>query len=72
MLKTCDLRQLLLHRAGDLGLDIGAGGSGERHDDVGHGDVDLRLFLARRHQRGEQPQQQARHRQDRRERIGLE
>ncbi len=61
-----DLRQHLLGRRGHRVRHIlrRRAGIGDQH--VGHGDVDLRLFLARGHQHGECAEQQRHQRQQRR------
>ena len=64
---------LLLHAF--VGIDqqdrgIGAGRTGERDHDVGHGHVDLRLFLAWRDQHGEKAEQQGHQGQQRRDGVG--
>ncbi len=58
MLDALHLGQHLLGRAGDQVLDLHRRGAGDRDEDIGEGHVDLRLFLPRRHQDGEEPQQQ--------------
>ena len=65
------LAQHLLGRPGHHVLHIGTAGARKRDQHVGHRHIDLRLFFARRHQHGKQPQQQGHQRQQRRERIGL-
>jgi len=61
-----DLGQLLLQRERHQLLDLARIGAGEGHDDVGHGHVDLRLFLARSDQRRDDAEEQAQQCQDRR------
>ncbi len=58
MLDALDLRQHLLGGAGHQVFDLGRRGPGEGDEDIGEGDVDLGLFLPRRHQHREHPQQQ--------------
>ena len=72
VLDALDLRELLFQRHGHELLDVARAGAIERHDDVGHGHVDLRLLLARRDRHREQAEQQTHDRQDRGQRIGLE
>ena len=62
----------LLGRARHHVLHVGAAGAGEGDQHVGHRHVDLRLFLARRDQHGEDAEQQRDQRQQRRQRVGLE
>ena len=72
VLDTGDLRQHLFGRPRHHVLHIGAARSRKSDQHVGHGHVDLRLFLPRRDQHGEQAQQQCHDRQQRRDGIGLE
>ena len=72
MFHRFDFRQHLLQWNGDLVFDLDAAGARESHEDIGEGDVDLRLFLARRHDDGEQAQHQGRKRQQRRQFVILE
>ncbi len=72
VLDAGDLRQGLLGRPRHQVLHVGAGRPREGDDHAGHRDVDLRLFLARRHQHRKQAQQQRHQRQQRRQRIRLE
>ena len=72
VLDLLDLGQLLLQREGHHLLDLARVGAGEGHDDVGHGHVDLRLFLARGDGHRDQAQQQADQGQDRGQRVVLE
>ena len=58
MLGACHLGQHLLGRRGHPLLDIGHAGTREGNQHIGHGDVDLGLFLTRGDQHGEQAQQQ--------------
>ncbi len=58
VLDAGDARQHLLGRPGDKVLDVLDRRPREGDEDVGHGHVDLRLFLARRDQRGEDAEQQ--------------
>ncbi len=62
-----DLREHLLGRRGDQLRHLLRARPGERDEHVGHGHVDLRLFLARGYQDREQPQQQAQQGQQRRD-----
>jgi hypothetical protein len=48
-----------------------AAGPRERDQHIGHGHVDLRLFLARRDQHGKQAEQQGHQGQQRRDGVGL-
>ena len=50
VLDAGDARQHLFRRPRHQCLDIPGRGAGEGDEDIGHGDVDLRLFLARRDQ----------------------
>ena len=72
VLDAFELGQLLLQRIGHQVLDVVHVGAGERHHHVGHGHVDLRLFLARRDHHRDQAEQQCCDRQDRRQRRTLE
>ena len=72
VLDALDLRELLFQRRADQLLDLARRRARIRHEDVRHGHVDLRFFLARRHQHRDQAQQQAHERDQRRDRIGLE
>ena len=65
-------RQHLFGRRRNEVFDVLCRRSGERHDDIGHGDIDLRLFLTRRDQRGEDAHQQRHQRQQRRHLRSLE
>ncbi len=64
-----DLPQDLLHRGGDEILDLFGARAGERNQDVGEGDVDLRLLLAGGHEHRERAHQQRRQGQQRRELV---
>ena len=72
MLDAGDLAQHLLGRPCHQRLHVGTAGAREGDQHVGHRDVDLRLFLARRHQHRKQAQQQRHQRQQRRQGVGLE
>ena len=72
MLDAGDARQHLLGRNRDHLLDIAHRGARKRHQHIGHGDVDLRLLLARRHQHGKDAQQQRDQRQQRGDLRALE
>jgi hypothetical protein len=72
VLDALDLGELLLQREGHQVLDVRHLGADEGHEDIGESDLDLRLFLARRDQRGGNAEQQARQRQHRRQRVLLE
>ena len=72
VLDAGDLAQHLLCRLGHHVLDIGAAGARKRNQHVGHGDVDLGLFLTRSHQHSEQAQQQGHQGQEGRQCIRLE
>ena len=65
MLGAGDLREHLLGRNGHHLFHVAHAGAGERNQHVGHGDVDLRLFLARRHQHGKRAEQKGHQRQQR-------
>ena len=53
-----DLRQHLLGRNGHHLLHIAHGSTWKRHQHIGHGHIDLRLFLTGRHHHGKNTQQQ--------------
>jgi hypothetical protein len=72
VLDAGDLRQHLLGRCGHHLLDITHRRPGKRDQHIGHGHVDLRLFLARRHQHREDAQQQRHQRQQWRDLRRLE
>jgi hypothetical protein len=72
VLDAGDLGQHLLGRAGDHLFDIADAGPGKGDQHVGHGHVDLRLFLARRHEHCEEAEQQGDQGQQRRDLRGLE
>ena len=59
MLDAGNPRQHLLGRPGDQVFDVFGRRAGEGDEDVGHRHVDLRLFLARRDQGGEEAEQKA-------------
>ena len=58
MLNALHLRQHLFRRAGDQLFDFGGRGAREGNENIGEGDINLRLFLPGRHQDGEETQQQ--------------
>ena len=58
MLDALHLGQHLFRRTGDQLLDLGGRGAGEGDKDIGEGDVNLGLFLPRRHQDRKEAQQQ--------------
>ncbi len=58
MLDLLDFRKHLFGRRGHQVFRFTGRGAGERDKNVGEGDVDLRLLFARRHQDGEQAEQQ--------------
>ena len=60
MLDALDLGEHLLHGYGHEAFDLGRARTRERHEDVCERDVDLRFFLARRYEHGEETEQQAR------------
>ncbi len=72
VLDAGDARQHLLGRSRHQVFDILDGRAREGDEDVGHRHVDLRLFLARRDQRGEDAQQQRDQRNQRRQRVAQE
>ena len=72
VLDAIDLGQFLLKRISDQVFDVVHIRTGERHDHVGHGHIDLWLFLARRDQGGGDAEQDRRDRQHRCQRRGLE
>ncbi|CAM5635855.1 hypothetical protein RLIN73S_01905 [Rhodanobacter lindaniclasticus] len=72
VLDALDPGQLLLQRKRHQVLHVAHVGAGERHHHVGHGHVDLRLFLARRDHHRDQAKQQRRDGQDRGQRRILE
>ena len=72
VLHAVDLRQHLLQRNRHQVLDLGRARTGERHEHVGKGDVDLRFFFAGRDGNREEPHQQKRQGEERGERIVLE
>ncbi len=47
----------LFHGAGHTLLDLFGRSAGHGHEDVEHGNDDLRLLFSRQHQEGEEPQQ---------------
>ena len=65
MLGACHLREHLLGRNGHHLLHIGHAGARKGNQHIGHGDVDLRLFLARSYQHGKHAQQQCQQGQQR-------
>ena len=67
VLEARDLREHLLGRNRDQRLDVLRRRARERHEDVGHRDVDLRLLLARRHDDRERARHQQHERDQRRE-----
>ena len=72
VLDAADLGQLLFQRKRNQVGHVVCVGALERHRDRGHGDLDLRIFLARRHDRCREPQQQTHQRQQRRDLGRLE
>ena len=72
VLDAGDLAQHLLGRPRHQRLHIGTAGARERDQHVGHRHVDLRLFLAWRHQHREQAQQHRHQREQRGQRMRLE
>ena len=66
------LREDLFGGYGHHLLHVGHAGTGEGNQHIGHGDVDLRLFFARRHQHGKRAEQQGHQRQQRRNVRALE
>ena len=66
MLDARDLRQHLFGRPGDHLFDVAHAGARERDQHVGHRDVDLRFFFARRHAHGEGAEQEGQQGQQRR------
>ena len=72
VLDAGDLRQHLLGRRRHHLLDVAHRGARERDQHVGHRHVDLRLFLARRHQHRERAEQQREQREQRRDLGRLE
>ena len=66
VLDAGNLRQHLLGRRRHQALHVLGGSAGEGDEHIRHGDVDLRLFLARRHQHGEQAEQEGDQREQRR------
>src|SRR5690606_33926523 len=67
MLDAFDLREHLFHRHGNDVLDLSCARAGERHEHVRERHVDLRLFLPRRDEHGEEPEQEACDRKERRQ-----
>jgi hypothetical protein len=67
VLQPRHLREHLFGGTGHHLLHVGRRGARERDDDVRHGDVDLRLLLARGHEDGEYAQQQRHQGQERRQ-----
>jgi hypothetical protein len=67
VLEAVDLADYLLGRGRNQRLHVFRRGAGKRDQHVRHGDVDLRLLLARRHQNRESAQQQRDERDQRRE-----
>jgi hypothetical protein len=59
MLDALDLGQDLLRRHAQQTLHLPGRSAGIGDEDIGEGDVDLRLFLARRDQHCEHPEQKA-------------
>ena len=72
MLHAGNLRQHLFARCGHHLLDIAHRGARKRHQHIGHGDVNLRLFLPRRDQHRKNAQQQRDERQQRGDLCALE
>ena len=67
MVQTLDLRDHLFGRRGHQRFHIPGRRARKRYQHIGHGDVDLRLLLARRHQHGKQAEQHRHQRDQRRE-----
>jgi hypothetical protein len=72
VLDAAHLREHLLGGRRDQRLDVARGCPREGHQHVRHGDVDLRLFLARRHRHGEHAEQERHQREERGELRVLE
>lgn len=72
MLDTGDARQHLLGRPRHQGLNVACRSTRERHQDIGHGDVDLRLFFLGCDERGENAREQQHQRNSGVDRIALE
>ena len=58
MLDADNFGQHLFRRRAHHLFDLGGGRAGKRNEHVGEGDIDLWLFLARRNQHREYPEQQ--------------
>ena len=71
VLDAGDFPDQLFHRRGDALLHFLRGRAGHLHEDVHHGNDDLRLFLARRLEHGERAQQNRKHHDERRE-LGVD
>ena len=71
MVQALNLRDHLLGRRGHQHFHIPGRRARKRNQHVGHGDVDLRLFLARRHQNGKQAEQH-RHQCDQRGELRMQ
>ena len=69
VLDAGDLAEHLLHRRRHEVLDLLGARAGKRDQDIRERDVDLRLFLARRHENRENAHQQRRQRQQRRQLV---
>jgi hypothetical protein len=72
VLDPVDLREHLFHGQRDEILHFGRACAGKSDEHVGEGDIDLRLFLARRHDDCEHAEQHRRKREQWRQGIVLE